>query len=98
MSLYCIRWILFRFIIIIIHFLNTVLHIYCIHSFIHILVLSKEMATNSDSTTNLASAVATNLSLTDNDLSDLIKIQGDIVRKLKGEKAPKEQVYYLIIN
>jgi translation initiation factor 1 (eIF-1/SUI1) len=56
------------------------------------------MATNSDSTTNLASAIATSLSLSDNDLSDLIKIQGDIVRKLKGEKAPKEQVCYLIIN
>jgi hypothetical protein len=62
-------------------------------TFIHILVLSKEMATSSDSTTNLASAVETNLSLTDNDLSDLIKIQGDIVRKLKAEKASKAQVY-----
>jgi hypothetical protein len=65
----------------IIHFLNIPL--YKIHSFIHILVLSKEMATNSDSTT-------------DNDLADLIKIQGDLVRKLKAEKAPAEQVCYLI--
>jgi hypothetical protein len=56
------------------------------------------MTTSSDSTTNLASAVETNLSLTDNDLSDLIKIQGDIVRKLKAEKASKAQVYYLIVN
>ncbi len=53
------------------------------------------MATNSDSTTNLASAIATSLSLSDNDLSDLIKIQGDIVRKLKAEKASKEKVCYL---
>lgn len=56
------------------------------------------MATNSDSTTNLAAAVSAGLTVTDNDLSDLIKIQGDIVRKLKGEKAPKAQVCYLIIN
>ncbi len=93
MFLYCIRWISFPFII---HFINILLHI--LHSFIHILVLSKEMTTSSDSTTNLASAVETNLSLTDNDLSDLIKIQGDIVRKLKAEKASKAQVYYLIVN
>ncbi len=63
-----------------------------IHRFIHILVLSKDMATSSDSTADLASAISENLSLTGNDLSDLIKIQGDIVRKLKGEKAPKEKV------
>jgi len=56
------------------------------------------MATNSDTTTNLASAVSASLSVTDNDLSDLIKIQGDIVRKLKAEKVPKEQVCYSIIN
>ncbi len=52
------------------------------------------MATCSDSTADLASAVSNNLSVTDNDLSDLIKIQGDIVRKLKAEKVPKEQVCY----
>lgn len=56
------------------------------------------MATNSDSTTNLATAVATSLTVTDNDLSDLIKIQGDIVRKLKAEKAPKEEVCLSIIK
>ena len=50
------------------------------------------MAANGDPTTNLASAVLANLTVTDNDLSDLIKIQGDIVRKLKAEKASKEQV------
>ncbi len=82
----------------IIQLLNTLLHVNCIHSFIFFLVLSKEMATNSDTTTNLASAVSASLSVTDNDLSDLIKIQGDIVRKLKAEKVPKEQVCYLIIN
>jgi hypothetical protein len=78
----------------IIHFLNIPL--YKIHSFIHILVLSKEMATNSDSTTNLSSAITNTLTITDNDLADLIKIQGDLVRKLKAEKAPAEQVCYLI--
>jgi hypothetical protein len=50
------------------------------------------MATCSDPTAELASAVSDNLSLTDNDLSDLIKIQGDIVRKLKAEKVSKEKV------
>lgn len=55
------------------------------------------MATNSDSTTSLASTMATNLIITDNDLSDLIKIQGDLVRKLKADKTPAEQVCYLII-
>jgi histidyl-tRNA synthetase len=50
------------------------------------------MATSSDSTAELASAVSDNLSLTDNDLSDLIKIQGDIVRKLKAEKVSKEKI------
>jgi hypothetical protein len=54
------------------------------------------MATSSDSTTNLASTIA-NLTITDNDLSDLIKIQGALVRKLKEEKASTEQVWYLII-
>jgi hypothetical protein len=53
------------------------------------------MATCFDSTADLASAVSNNLSVTDNDLSDLIKIQGDIVRKLKAEKASKEKVCYL---
>jgi hypothetical protein len=52
------------------------------------------MATNSDSTTNLASAITANLTITDTDLLDLIKIQGDLVRKLKAEKAPTEQVCY----
>jgi hypothetical protein len=50
------------------------------------------MATSSDSTAELASAVSDNLSITDNDLSDLIKIQGDIVRKLKAEKVSKAKV------
>ncbi|CAF5145425.1 unnamed protein product, partial [Rotaria magnacalcarata] len=50
------------------------------------------MATNSLSTTNLESAISTGLSITDNDLNDLIKIQGDLVRKLKAEKAPAEQI------
>ena len=50
------------------------------------------MATSSDSTADLASTVANTLTLTENDISDLIKIQGDIVRKLKNEKVPKEQV------
>ncbi|CAF4927900.1 unnamed protein product, partial [Rotaria magnacalcarata] len=36
------------------------------------------MATNSLSTTNLESAISTGLSITDNDLNDLIKIQGDL--------------------
>jgi hypothetical protein len=55
------------------------------------------MATSSDSTTDLASEIS-GISLTENDLSDLIKIQGDIVRKLKAEKAPKEQVCNLLLN
>jgi hypothetical protein len=50
------------------------------------------MATSLDTTDNLASAVTETLSITDNDLLDLIKIQGDLVRKLKTDKAPKEQV------
>ncbi|CAF0909089.1 unnamed protein product [Adineta steineri] len=50
------------------------------------------MATNSDSMTSITSAIANSLKVTDNDLSDLIKIQGDLVRKLKTEKAPSEQV------
>ena len=41
------------------------------------------MATDSD----LASAVSNSLSVSDNDLSDLIKIQGDIVRKLKSRES-----------
>ncbi len=75
----------------------SIRYIYCIYSFIHILVLSKEMATSSDSTTDLTSEIS-GISLTENDLSDLIKIQGDIVRKLKAEKAPKEQVCNLLLN
>ncbi|CAF3340770.1 unnamed protein product [Rotaria sp. Silwood1] len=43
-------------------------------------------------TTNLASAISTGLSITDNDLNDLIKIQGDLVRKLKADKASSEQI------
>lgn len=50
------------------------------------------MATSVDTTNNLASAVANTLSITDNDLLDLIKIQGDLVRKLKAEKVSKEQI------
>ncbi|CAF1661705.1 unnamed protein product, partial [Adineta ricciae] len=50
------------------------------------------MATNSDSSSNLASEMATAMTLTDTDLSDLIKIQGELVRKLKGEKASKDQI------
>ncbi|CAF2989744.1 unnamed protein product [Rotaria socialis] len=50
------------------------------------------MATNSVSTTNLESAISTGLSITENDLNDLIKIQGDLVRKLKAEKVPAEQI------
>lgn len=56
------------------------------------------MATNSDSTTNLESELSTGLSLSDNDLNDLIKIQGDLVRKLKAEKSSPEQVSNYIIN
>ena len=54
------------------------------------------MATNSDTTMNLASATSTSPSVTDNDLSGLIKIQGDLVRKLKAEKASSGQVRYLL--
>ncbi|CAF0760245.1 unnamed protein product [Rotaria sordida] len=50
------------------------------------------MTTNSNTTTNLESAISTGLLITDNDLNDLIKIQGDLVRKLKAEKAPSEQI------
>ncbi|UJR33573.1 hypothetical protein I4U23_021011 [Adineta vaga] len=50
------------------------------------------MATNSDSLANLSSTMATTMSITDTDLSDLIKIQGDLVKKLKAEKASKEQI------
>ncbi|CAF3225511.1 unnamed protein product [Rotaria sp. Silwood2] len=50
------------------------------------------MATNPDPTTNLESTISTGLSITDNDLNDLIKIQGDLVRKLKADKAPSEQI------
>ena len=56
------------------------------------------MATSSDSTVDPASVNLENLSVTDNDLSDLIKIQGDIVRKLKAEKAPKEKVRHQCLN
>lgn len=56
------------------------------------------MATNSDSTTNLESELSTGLSLSDNDLNDLIKIQGDLVRKLKAEKSSPEQVSNYIIS
>lgn len=50
------------------------------------------MATSADTTNGLASEVAASLSITENDLMDLIKIQGDLVRKLKADKAPKEDV------
>jgi hypothetical protein len=53
---------------------------------------TKQMATSSDSTTDLASTIENTLLITENDLSDLIKIQGDIVRKLKTEKAPKDKI------
>ncbi|CAF4031926.1 unnamed protein product [Adineta steineri] len=39
------------------------------------------MATNSDSMTSLTSAIATSLTITDNDLSGLIKIQGDVIQE-----------------
>jgi hypothetical protein len=78
-------------------FLNAPLAIYYIDSFAF-LALSKRMATNSDSATNLSSAIATSLTITDTDLSDLIKIQGDLVRKLKGEKAPNAQVRYFHVD
>ncbi|CAF1380188.1 unnamed protein product [Rotaria sordida] len=50
------------------------------------------MATNSNTTTNLESAISTGLLITDNDLNDLIKIQGGFVRRLKAEKAASEQI------
>lgn len=50
------------------------------------------MATSEDTTNGLASDVAASLSITDTDLMDLIKIQGDLVRKMKAEKAPKEEI------
>ena len=56
------------------------------------------MANNSDSPSNLASELATAMTLTDTDLSDLIKIQGELVRKLKAEKASKDQVCYSMIH
>lgn len=56
------------------------------------------MATNSDSTTQLSSAVATSLTITNTDLSDLIKIQGDLVRKLKAEKAAPETVRWVAVD
>jgi WHEP-TRS domain len=50
------------------------------------------MASVSDVTTDLTTAVSNSLSITDNNLPDLIKKQGDLVRKLKADKAPKEEV------
>lgn len=50
------------------------------------------MASASDITTDLTTAVSNSLSITENNLPDLIKKQGDIVRKLKAEKAAKEEV------
>ncbi|CAF4298832.1 unnamed protein product, partial [Rotaria sordida] len=50
------------------------------------------MATNSNTTTNLESAISTGLLITDNDLNELIKIQGGLVRRLKAEKAASEQI------
>jgi hypothetical protein len=54
------------------------------------------MATSSEPTTT--SEMLGSLSITNNDLSDLIKIQGDLVRKLKAEKVSAERVCYLIIS
>ena len=50
------------------------------------------MASAIDVTTDLTTAVSNSLSITDNNLPDLIKKQGDLVRKLKADKAPKEEV------
>jgi hypothetical protein len=50
------------------------------------------MATNLDGINGLASAIEVNLSVNENDLLDSIKAQGDLVRKLKADKAPEQQV------
>lgn len=42
--------------------------------------------------TNVATDGVASLSLSDNDISESIKKQGDVVRKLKAEKAPAEQI------
>lgn len=50
------------------------------------------MASAPDVTTDLTTAVSDSLSITDNNLPDLIKKQGDLVRKLKADKVPKAEV------
>ena len=54
------------------------------------------MATNADTTNGLSASVESKLSL--DDLTTSIKAQGDLVRKLKAEKAPEAQVQLLKIK
>lgn len=50
------------------------------------------MASAPDVTTDLTTAITESLSIAENNLHELMKKQGDFVRKLKAEKASKEQV------
>lgn len=56
------------------------------------------MASAPDVTTDLTTAVSNSLSINDNNLPDLIKKQGDLVRKLKADKVPKEEVCHQFVR